>query len=171
VSPDQLHEAVVLTVSTRAAAGDRHDTAGPMVVGKLQAAGWDVAPEPIVLADDEGTLARLMAGLADAGQRLIVTTGGTGLSPSDRTPEATVAVADRQVPGFGEEMRRVGVATTPLAALSRGVAATRGLTLIVNLPGSPAGAAESLDAVLPLLRHAVDQLSGVDHHPAAGGDG
>ena len=157
------HEAAVLTVSTRAAAGLRHDTAGPALVAVLAAAGWDVAPEPIVLADDEGAVAGALAGLADGGYRLLVTTGGTGLSPTDRTPEATLSVADRLIPGLGELMRGAGLASTPLAALSRGVAAARGLTLIVNLPGSPTGAGQSLAAVLPVLRHAVDQLAGVDH--------
>ena len=163
MSADDLREAVVVTVSTRAAAGERHDASGPAVIAALSAAGWEVASEPIVLADDEAALALVLASLADAGHRLIVTSGGTGLSPTDRTPEATLQVADRQIPGLGELMRSAGLATTPMASLSRGVAAARGLTLIVNLPGSPAGATESLTALLPVLRHAIDQLAGGDH--------
>jgi len=164
VSDPASNDAIVVTVSTRAAAGTRADTVGPELVARLVADGWSVASEPTVVADDEEELARLMAALADAGYRLIITTGGTGLTPTDRTPEATLRIADRSVPGIAEMMRAAGMASTPLAALSRGIVVARGATLIVNLPGSPAGAMESLDAVLPVLRHAVDQLSGGDHH-------
>jgi len=158
-------EAIVVIVSTRAAAGTRPDTVGPKLVDRLVAAGWTVAPEPTVVADDEPALARLIGELADGGYRLILTSGGTGLTPTDRTPEATTRASDRLVPGLAELMRGSGMASTPLAALSRGVVAARGTALIVNLPGSPAGAIESLGAVLPVLRHAVEQLSGGDHHP------
>jgi molybdenum cofactor synthesis domain-containing protein len=161
--PDRS-EAIVVTVSTRAADGTRPDTVGPDLVSQLAAAGWTVEPEPRVIADDQPDLTSLLAELSDAGYHLIVTTGGTGLTPTDRTPEATSRVADRLVPGLAELMRAAGTASTPLAALSRGIVAARGRTLIVNLPGSPAGAAESLEAVLPVLRHAVDQLGGGDHH-------
>ncbi|MEK6191556.1 MAG: bifunctional molybdenum cofactor biosynthesis protein MoaC/MoaB [Chloroflexota bacterium] len=157
-------EAVVVVVSTRAAAGTRPDTVGPQLVGRLAAEGWTVSPEPIVIADDESNLGRLLGELADRGYRLILTTGGTGLTPTDRTPEATNRAADRLVPGLAELMRSAGLASTPQAALSRGVVAVRAATLIVNLPGSPAGAMESLEAVLPVLRHASDQLRGGDHH-------
>jgi molybdenum cofactor synthesis domain-containing protein len=163
VIPDSVPEAVVVTVSTRAASGQRHDTTGPILVASLRNAGWNVSPDPIVVADDEGGLALLLASLADIGHRLIVTTGGTGLSPTDRTPEATMAAAEREVPGVGELMRATGRESTPLASLSRAIGATRGLSLIVNLPGSPAGADESLAALLPILRHAVEQLGGSDH--------
>jgi molybdenum cofactor synthesis domain-containing protein len=158
------HEAIVVVVSTRAASGERPDTVGPELIERLGAAGWNTAPRPRVVPDGESRLAALLEELADEGYRLIVTTGGTGLSPTDRTPEATGGVADRLVPGLAELMRAVGMTSTPLAALSRGVVAARGRTLIVNLPGSPSGAAESLDAVVPVLRHAVDQLGGSDHH-------
>jgi molybdenum cofactor synthesis domain-containing protein len=158
------HEAIVVTVSTRAASGERPDTVGPELVDRLAAAQWNVAPRPRVVPDGEARLASLLSELADEGYRLILTTGGTGLTPTDRTPEATAEVVDRLVPGLAELMRVVGTTSTPLAALSRGVVGARGGTLIVNLPGSPAGAAESLEAVLPVLRHAVDQLSGADHH-------
>jgi cyclic pyranopterin phosphate synthase len=159
-----LHEAVVVVVSTRAAAGTRGDTVGPKLVERLAAEGWNVAPEPTVVADDEYALSRLLGELVESGYRLIITTGGTGLTPTDRTPEATNRAADRQVPGLAELMRSAGLASTPQAALSRGVVAALAMTLIVNLPGSPAGAIESLDAVMPVLRHAVDQLAGGDHH-------
>ena len=158
------HEAVVVVVSTRAAAGTRPDTVGPQLVARLAAESWTVAPEPTVVADDESNLARLLAELAGQGYRLILTSGGTGLTPTDRTPEATTRASDRPVPGLAELMRSAGLASTPQAALSRGVVAVRDTTLMVNLPGSPAGAMESLEAVLPVLRHATDQLRGGDHH-------
>ena len=159
-----MTEAIVVVVSTRAADGTRADTVGPDLVARLAAAGWAVEPAPVVVPDDGAALAGLLTELAAGAHQLIVTTGGTGLSPTDRTPEATGRIADYLVPGLAELMRAAGTVSTPLAALSRGVVAVRGHALIVNLPGSPAGAAESLDAVLPVLRHAVDQLSGGDHH-------
>jgi cyclic pyranopterin phosphate synthase len=157
------HEAVVVTCSNRSSAGDRKDASGPALVSRLRDAGFDVAPEPIVVRDDEAEIAALLAALADAGHRLVLTTGGTGLTPTDVTPAATRRVIDREAPGLAELMRSVGIASTPMAALSRAVVGTRGVTLIANLPGSPKGATESLDALLPVLRHALDQLAGGDH--------
>lgn len=157
------HEAVVITCSNRSAAGERDDASGPVLVDTLREAGFDVAPEPIVVPDDEGQIAALLARLADAGHRLILTTGGTGLAPTDVTPAATRRVIEREAPGLAELMRSVGIASTPMAALSGAVAGSRGSTLIVNLPGSPKGAGESLGALLPVLRHALEQLAGGDH--------
>ena len=152
-----------MTCSNRSAAGERDDTAGPALVQALSAAGWNVAPDAVVVPDDEAAIAGALGRLADAGHRLILTTGGTGLTPTDVTPAATLRVAERQVPGIAEMMRAAGLASTPMASLSRGVVAARGATLIVNLPGSPQGAQESLNAALPVLRHAVEQLAGGDH--------
>jgi molybdenum cofactor synthesis domain-containing protein len=165
-----MTEAVVVVVSTRAANGTRPDTVGPDLVARLTAAGWDVEPAPVIVPDDATALAGLLTELAAGAHRLIVTSGGTGLTPTDRTPEATTRVADYLVPGLAELMRAAGMESTPLAALSRGVVAVRGNALIVNLPGSPAGATESIEAILPVLRHATDQLAGGDHHrPSAPG--
>lgn len=161
--PRATHEAVVVTCSNRSAAGEREDTTGPALVERLREAGFDVVPEPIVVADREAEIAGLLARLADTGHRLVVTTGGTGLTPTDVTPAATRRVLDREAPGLAELMRSAGLASTPMAALSRGIVGTRGATLIVNVPGSPRGATESLDALLPVLRHALDQLAGGDH--------
>jgi cyclic pyranopterin phosphate synthase len=161
--PAAEHEAVVVTCSNRSAAGEREDASGPALVRILGEAGFSVAPEALVVADDETEIATLLARLADAGHRLILTTGGTGLTPSDVTPAATRRMIEREAPGLAELMRAAGMTSTPMAALSRGVVGSRGRTLIANLPGSPSGATESLTALLPVLRHALEQLAGGDH--------
>lgn len=134
------------------------------MVAVLEEAGIGV-DERVVVADDRAALVAELTRLA-ASVDLVVTTGGTGLAPTDRTPEATADIADLLVPGLAEEMRRAGRETTPMASLSRALVAVRGRCLIVNLPGSPAGAEESLRALLPVLPHALDQVvGGGDHGP------
>jgi molybdopterin adenylyltransferase len=153
----------VLTISDSVAAGRVTDGSGPAVAERCRALGWNVVHAE-VLADDEAAIRARLAALADSGGcDLIFTTGGTGIGPRDVTPEATAAVCGKLLPGFGERMRAAGFASTPRALLSRAVAGTRGAVLIVNLPGSPRGAVESLDAVAALLPHAVAVLHGARH--------
>ena len=162
-APVAAHEAAVVTCSNRSASGERSDESGPILVRMLREAGFDVADDAHLVPDDADAIAALLSSLCDAGHRLILTTGGTGLSPTDVTPAATRRVIEREAPGLAELMRASGLASTPMASLSGGVVGTRGRTLIANLPGSPRGARESLDALLPVLRHAIEQLSGADH--------
>ncbi len=160
--------AAVLTVSDAGAQGEREDTAGPLVADLLREAGFEVG-NVALLPDERYQIAAWLATRADEERvDLAVTTGGTGLSPRDRTPEATASVLDYTVPGIVEGMRAVGRESTPLAMLSRAVAGVRGRTLIINLPGSERGARESLEAVLPVLGHAIDQIRiGAPHDPPA----
>ena len=152
-----LGSALVITLSDTAAAGNREDLSGPEAARILGAAGFDVKPVEILPDDRAAIEARLITACSE-GIRLIVTTGGTGLSPRDVTPEATLAVIDKPVPGISELMRAEGVKKTPRAALSRGIAGVRQSTLIINLPGSVKGVRECLDAVRPILAHAVETL-------------
>jgi molybdopterin adenylyltransferase len=161
----------ILTISDSAVAGTREDLSGPAVAEKARALGWSIVARE-VLRDDKDEIAAAMTRLIDKEHDqdlidVVITTGGTGLGPRDVTPEATKAVADREVPGFGEVMRAEGRKTTRLASLSRGGAAARGRGLIVNLPGSPKGAVDSLVAVADLIPHSVDLLHGRTEHKVA----
>jgi molybdopterin adenylyltransferase len=153
----------VLTISDSVARGEREDVSGPAVVAVCRGLGWEVT-SVLRVSDDPANIREQLRELADSGRLdLILTTGGTGIGPRDNTPESTEAVADRMIPGIAEEMRRKGAEQTPTAILSRGVAAVRSKTLIINLPGSPRGASESLDTVAHLLPHAVHVLLGARH--------
>ena len=154
--------ALVLTVSDGVSAGTREDRSGDVVAERLAGLGFDV--RRAVVADEPDEIASLVAAEADDGTRLVVTSGGTGLGPRDRTPEAIATIVDYIVPGFGEAMRAEGRTHTPLASLSRSVGAVRGQTLILCLPGSPKGALESLDAVDIILAHTLDTLAGHTAH-------
>lgn len=154
----------ILTVSTKGARGERADTSGAAIRELLAPLGATVVHSQIV-PDDRATIARLLRAWADDGQvDLILTTGGTGLAPTDVTPEATREVIEREVPGLAEVMRLATWSQSPRAVLSRAVAGTRGRTLIVNLPGSPRGVRECLGVILPVLPHAVDILQGRGDH-------
>ena len=153
------YRAVIVTASDKGSRGLREDLSGAKVEELLKEAGFEVAGRRI-LPDDRAALAEALREICDGGGAdLVVTTGGTGFSPRDWTPEATLDVADRRVPGLAELMRAEGLKKTPRAALSRGEAAIRGRVLIINLPGSPKGAAENLSAVLPILDHGLEVLS------------
>ena len=153
----------ILTISDSAYRGRRTDLSGPALRARCVELGWQVVAAEIV--NDETTLSEaFLIACADAQQAdIILTTGGTGLGPRDVTPEATIAVCARLIPGIGELMRAAGQGSSPHAALSRAVAGVRGQSIVVNLPGSPKGAVESLDAVAALLPHAVEVVRGAGH--------
>jgi molybdopterin adenylyltransferase len=161
-----IHAAVV-TISDSVNAGTRVDKSGPVVRERLEQLGWGV-PVMETIADEAAEIGARLAALADGGQvAAIFTTGGTGVAPRDVTPEATRAILDREIPGLGELMRSKGRESTPLAVLSRSLAGTRGRVLIVNLPGSPKGAIESLNAIVELAPHVLELLRGQTEHGAA----
>lgn len=157
-----IFTAAVVTVSDSCARGEREDRSGPAVVRLLQELQFSVKGCEVV-PDDPIRIQNLLIRLARE-VRFVVTTGGTGIAPRDVTPEATVAVCERLVDGVAERMRSEGIKKTPFAALSRGVCGVRGRALILNLPGSPAGAVESLQAVADLIPHALELLSGKTQH-------
>jgi molybdenum cofactor synthesis domain-containing protein len=153
----------ILTVSDSVAAGKYEDASGPALVARCRELGWRIV-STAVLGDDRATIEEFLKKTADSNDAdVVLTTGGTGLGPRDVTPEATIAVVDRLIPGFAEHMRIEGLKKTPRALLSRGAAGIRGKALIINLPGSPRGAVESLDAIAELLPHAVEVLHGAHH--------
>jgi len=149
----------ILTVSDKGARGEREDRSGPAIREMMEAAGGEIVRTKIV-ADEQGEIRAVLIEWSDEGLDLILTTGGTGFSPRDWTPEATKAVIDRETPGIAEAMHRAGMEKTPTAMLSRAAAGIRKRTLIVNLPGSEKAVRESLEAILPALPHGVDILKG-----------
>jgi molybdenum cofactor synthesis domain-containing protein len=160
---DASRTALVLTASDRSAAGTREDASGSAIAERLTGLGFAV--ERRVVPDDQAAIAAALRDGA-ASHPLVVTTGGTGLTPRDVTPQATLEVIDYEVPGLAEAMRADGRVKTPFAALSRSVVGVRGRSLIVNTPGSPKGALESLEAVIPVLDHALETLAGPHDHGA-----
>ena len=157
-----MSTAVVITCSTRASTGVYPDRSGPVIVEALRSWGFETG-DPIVVPDGPEVDEALKAAVA-AGPDLVLTTGGTGLTPTDGTPEATLRVIDRPVPGIAEAIRAAGVAAgVPAAMLSRGVAGMAGATLVVNLPGSTGGVRDGLTVLEPVVAHAVSQMRGGDH--------
>jgi molybdopterin adenylyltransferase len=160
--------ALVLTVSDRVAGGTRADASGDALAARLAGLGFEVQRQ--VVADEVPRIAAaIRSGAAE--HPLVVTTGGTGLTPRDVTPQATATVLDYEVPGIAEAIRAEGRKSTPMAALSRGLVGVVGRTLVVNVPGSPKGSIESLDAVVPVLDHALETLSGPFDHDTQGAAG
>jgi molybdopterin adenylyltransferase len=154
----------IVTVSDRSARGEREDRSGPALAEAVAAGGGEVVRRELV-PDDPEALVELLTGICDAldAPDLVLTTGGTGLGPRDRTPEATARACERLVPGIAEALRARSLAVTPHAVLSRAIAGVRGRTLIVNLPGSPGGARDGWEVVGPIAAHAASQLRGGDH--------
>jgi len=157
-----MRRAAVITVSDRSAAGLRADASGPVAVRLLRDAGWDCADAVIVPDGADSVAAAIRDRIAD-GARLVVTSGGTGISPRDRTPEGTARVLERELPGIAEELRRRGAAQKPAGMLSRGLAGIASGALVVNLPGTPAAVETGVPVVLSVAGHVLDQLDGGDH--------
>jgi molybdenum cofactor synthesis domain-containing protein len=158
---------MAITVSNRASSGVYEDRSGPLLVSLLADAGCEV-DGPVVVPDGEPVEAELRSAIA-GGYDVIVTTGGTGISPSDLTPEMTGRLLEREVPGIAEAIRAVSRSEVPTAVLSRGLAGVAGRSLIVNLPGSTGGVRDGMAVLAPLIAHAVSQLAGGDHLPRLGG--
>jgi molybdenum cofactor biosynthesis protein B len=157
---DRAH---VITVSDRASAGTMKDESGPALVERLKRERFDVSG-PEVVPDERDRIAAAIEAAVTSGVDAVITTGGTGLGPRDVTPQATAPLLDYEVPGLAEAMRRAGASSTPMSALSRGMAGVRGRTLVINVPGSVKGATESLEAVMPVLAHAIRLLHGDTKH-------
>ena len=155
----------VITISDRCSQGLMADTAGPAVAELLRREWPQAEIRTALLNDDENAIAAALEEFVEQDAKLVLTVGGSGLGPRDRTPEATRRVIDREAPGLAEAMRAKGAERNPYAWLSRGVAGMRGTTLIVNLPGSKRGASESLEAILTLLRHGLEVVAGAQNHP------
>lgn len=155
-----MYKATVITVSDRAATGGYEDKSGPITAAMLNDSGYEVSG-CIIIPDEKNTIIDTLISECDNGIDLIVTTGGTGFAERDVTPEATREVIEKEAPGIAEYMRMKSIEITPRGMLSRGVCGIRGRSLIINLPGSPKGAAENLSFILPHLRHGLDMLSGI----------
>ena len=154
------YTAAVITMSDKGSRGERIDTAGPALCRLLEEAGWEIAYTKIIPDDFEKIKAELISCCDNLEVCLVATTGGTGFSPRDTTPEATKAIIERETPGIGEAMRLESLKITPMGCLSRGAAGLRGKTLIINCPGSEKAARECFSAVLPALKHGIDTLRG-----------
>lgn len=154
--------ALVITVSDRSAAGDREDAGGPIAVAALREAGY-ACGDAVIVPDGADAVERALRDGLDLGAQLIVTTGGTGVGPRDRTPEGTARVLEREVPGIAEELRRRGATEKATALLSRGLAGVASGALIVNLPGSPRAVACGMPLILEVAAHVIGQLAGEDH--------
>ena len=163
MAPEVKGHAHVITVSDGVSAGTREDVSGRALVEILTSAGFE-ASGPEIVPDDQSRICDAIVSAVVSSNDVVVTTGGTGLGPRDVTPQATSMLIEYEVPGLGELMRNAGASSTPMAWLSRGLAGVRGQTLILNVPGSAKGARESLEAVMPVLPHAIQLLHGDTRH-------